>query len=158
MVHGLILCSTFLAGPHSVPMPSETLKELQNTEGLTQEQIIRKNMALAYTKEYLRDHQEEFNQMVSWRLQDNQPLYAYMRQLQAATQFDIEDHLGEIENPTLILHGNLDNIVPVENAQLLKKAIPHAKLIIYKGASHHLFTARADDFNRDVIEFLKEIV
>jgi len=158
MIHGLILCSTFLAGPNMVPVSPDILKELQNIEGLTEEQIIRKNMALAYTKEYLREHQEEFDQMVAWRLRDNQPQYSYLRQLAAATNFNIEDRLKEIRNPTLILHGDLDNIVPAENARLIAKAIPQAQLIIYEGVSHHLFTARAEDLNKDVIKFLKELI
>lgn len=158
MVHALILCSTFLAGPHAIAMPADILKELQNIEELTQEQIIRKNMALAYTREYLREHQEEFDQMVAWRLKDNQPPYPYLRQLAAATNLNIEDRLGEIRNPTLILHGDLDNIVPAENARIIAKAIPQAQLIIYEGVSHHLFTAKAEDLNKDVIKFLKGLI
>ena len=55
---------------------------------------------------------------------------------------------------TLVLHGEDDGIVPVENARRLASRIQHARLKVYEGARHVFFIERAAEFNEDVIAFL----
>ena len=46
------------------------------------------------------------------------------------------DRLPQITAPTLILHGDRDVLIPVENAYLLAKRIPGARLHIVRDAGH----------------------
>ena len=64
--------------------------------------------------------------------------------------------LGKITVPTLIVHGDDDQIVPIDaSAKRSKELIPHAILKIYAGAPHGLGTTHSDQFNADLLEFIK---
>jgi pimeloyl-ACP methyl ester carboxylesterase len=68
--------------------------------------------------------------------------------------FNLESRLAEITCPTLVLSGDADVIVPVQNSRNLATAIPRAKLQIVAGGSHTFFIEQAQEFNRLVTEFL----
>jgi non-heme chloroperoxidase len=58
--------------------------------------------------------------------------------------------------PTLILHGDADQIVPIgASAMLSSKLVPKATLKIYPGAPHGMCTTLADQVNADLLSFLK---
>ena len=64
--------------------------------------------------------------------------------------------LGKITVPTLIVHGDDDQIVPINaSAKRSKELIPHAILKVYAGAPHGLSTTHKDQFNADLLEFIK---
>ncbi len=58
------------------------------------------------------------------------------RQLQAVLGFDAAARLGEIEAPTLIVHGTEDRMLPVVNGELIARAIPGARLELLEGIGH----------------------
>jgi pimeloyl-ACP methyl ester carboxylesterase len=53
-----------------------------------------------------------------------------------ASTVDLRNDLKRIHQPTLVLHGDEDRLVPIESAQWLVKALPNAKLTILSGAGH----------------------
>ena len=59
-----------------------------------------------------------------------------MAQAQAVTTHDTLARLGEIEAPTLVIHGTDDEMLPVENARLIADRIPGARLEIMDGIGH----------------------
>jgi pimeloyl-ACP methyl ester carboxylesterase len=77
-----------------------------------------------------------------------------MRQLQATLAHDVADALHRITAPTLVIHGDLDPLVPPANGAHLAAQIGGAQHILYRGVGHIPLVERADDFNRDVLAFL----
>ncbi len=76
--------------------------------------------------------------------------------IKAFSETDQTEDLKKIEVPTLILHGDDDQIVPIGDSALLSaKLIRNAKLKIYKGAPHGLCTTHKDTVNADLLEFIK---
>src|SRR5438552_5017167 len=76
--------------------------------------------------------------------------------VKAFSETDQTEDLKKIEVPTLILHGDDDQIVPIANAALLSaKLIKKATLKIYKGASHGLCTTHKDQVNEDLLAFIQ---
>ncbi|MFZ0273799.1 MAG: alpha/beta hydrolase [Acidobacteriaceae bacterium] len=76
--------------------------------------------------------------------------------IKAFSETDFTDDLKKIDVPTLIIHGDADQIVPIADAALLSvKLIKNATLKIYPGAPHGLCTTEADKVNADLLEFLK---
>jgi len=75
-------------------------------------------------------------------------------QFEAALSFDAESRVEEIRNPTLVVSGDADAFVPVENSLNLAAKIPGAQLRIVEGGSHTFFIERADEFNKLVTAFL----
>jgi non-heme chloroperoxidase len=76
--------------------------------------------------------------------------------IKAFSETDLTEDLKKIDVPTLILHGDDDQIVPIaDSAMLSSKLVKDAKLIVYKGASHGLCTIEKDRINADLLAFIK---
>jgi pimeloyl-ACP methyl ester carboxylesterase len=58
------------------------------------------------------------------------------QQVTAVTRWNVASRLGEIRVPTLVLTGDADRLVPVENSRRLVAAIPGARLALLPGAGH----------------------
>ena len=70
---------------------------------------------------------------------------------------DFTDDLGKFDVPTLIAHGDDDQIVPIVASGLLSaKLVKNATLKIYKGGPHGLAATRAEEFNADLLDFIEE--
>jgi len=76
--------------------------------------------------------------------------------IKAFSETDLTEDLKRIDVPTLIIHGDDDQIVPIADSALRSsKMIKNATLKVYPGAPHGLFSTHKDQFNADLLEFLK---
>jgi non-heme chloroperoxidase len=76
--------------------------------------------------------------------------------IKAFSETDFNDDLKKIDIPTLVLHGDDDQIVPIGAASLMTaKIVKNATLKIYPGLPHGMCTTHADQINADVLAFLK---
>jgi non-heme chloroperoxidase len=76
--------------------------------------------------------------------------------VKAFSETDLTEDLKKIDVPTLILHGDDDQIVPYADAALLSaKIVKNAKLIIYEGAPHGMCTTLKDRVNAELLAFIK---
>lgn len=77
--------------------------------------------------------------------------------VKAYSETDFTEDLKKIDVPTLILHGDDDQIVPIQASALLSaKLVKGAQLVVYKGAPHGMCTTRKNDVNRDLLSFVGE--
>jgi len=77
--------------------------------------------------------------------------------IKAFSETDLTEDLGRFDVPTLVLHGDDDQIVPiVASAMLSSKLIKNATLKIYKSAPHGMCTTLKDQVNSELLEFLKQ--
>ena len=75
--------------------------------------------------------------------------------IKAFSETDLTDDLKKIDVPTLILHGDDDQIVPIQAAALKSvKIVPNATLKVYPGAPHGLTGAHEQEFNADLLAFI----
>ena len=66
------------------------------------------------------------------------------------------EDLKKIDVPTLILHGDDDQIVPIaDSAMLSVKLAKNAELKIYKGAPHGMCTTEKNKVNQDLLAFIE---
>ena len=75
-------------------------------------------------------------------------------QFDAAVAFDAESRIERIRSETLVLSGDQDSIVPVQNSHNLAAKIPGAKLCVVEGGGHTFFIDRAEEFNQLVTDFI----
>ncbi len=76
--------------------------------------------------------------------------------IKAFSETDFTEDLKKFDVPTLILHGDDDQIVPIGAAALLSsKLVPGATLKIYPGAPHGMCSTLKDEVNADLLAFLK---
>ncbi|HYD13028.1 MAG TPA: pyrimidine utilization protein D [Allosphingosinicella sp.] len=71
----------------------------------------------------------------------------------ALAAFDIEDRLGEIETPVLLISAEDDMLVPDLCSEQLERGLPHARLERMRGG-HACNVTEPDSFNRHLLEFL----
>jgi pimeloyl-ACP methyl ester carboxylesterase len=154
MTQKLILCCTSFGGPnHVVPEP-EILAALTSTKGFNSEERMRANLLVAFAPEYVQTQVAEVERFVHLRATNEVPEDIFMSQMQAALTFNAESRVERIASPTLVLSGDADVIVPLQNSRNLAARIPDAQLRIVEGGSHMFFIERAEEFNQIVSEFL----
>jgi non-heme chloroperoxidase len=74
--------------------------------------------------------------------------------IKAFSETDFTADLGKFDVPTLVIHGDDDQIVPIGAAGLLSaKLIRNARLEVYKGAPHGLCSTHKDRVNADLLSF-----
>ena len=76
--------------------------------------------------------------------------------IRAFSETDFTEDLRKFDVPTLIVHGDDDQIVPIgASAMLSSKLVPEATLKIYPGAPHGLAQTHQDEFNADLLAFIQ---
>jgi non-heme chloroperoxidase len=76
--------------------------------------------------------------------------------IKAFSETDFTEDLKKFDVPTLILHGDDDQIVPIGTAAMLSsKIVKGAELKVYPGAPHGMCSTLKDQINADLLAFLK---
>jgi len=76
--------------------------------------------------------------------------------IKAFSETDFNEDLKKIDVPTLIMHGEDDQIVPIKDSAVKSaKIIKDAKKIYYPGAPHGLTATHQDQINADLLSFLR---
>lgn len=76
--------------------------------------------------------------------------------IKAFSETDFTEDLKLIDVPTLVLHGDDDQVVPVaDSAELSAKLLQKPTLKIYKGLPHGMATTHADIINADILAFIQ---
>lgn len=153
-VKKLILACTTAGGANHVKPDIEILRSFSPDPTLPLGEKIRRFIRPAFTDEFNEERADEVEKVCRMREQNIVSDAVYMAQLQVAFTFDTEENLSAIESETLVITGNKDSVVPMENSLNLAKKIPNAKLEIIENGSHLFFIENADEFNRKVEEFL----
>jgi non-heme chloroperoxidase len=77
--------------------------------------------------------------------------------VKAFSETDFTEDLKKFDVPTLILHGDADQIVPIGAAALLSsKLVKGATLKVYPGLPHGMCSTNKDQINADLLTFLKQ--
>src|SRR5262249_15685493 len=78
--------------------------------------------------------------------------------IKAFSETDFTEDLRKFDVPTLILHGEDDQIVPInDSAKRSVQLIKGAKSIFYPGKPHALFSTYADQVTTDLLAFLRSV-
>ncbi len=76
--------------------------------------------------------------------------------VKAFSETDLTDDLKKIDVPTLIIQGDDDQIVPIDDSgRLSVNIVDDAELKVYPGAPHGLFQTHKEQFNGDLLTFVK---
>ena len=155
VVDRLVLVCTSYGGRGPESISPQALADMLGWGSFSAEEAVRRGLETATSGAYRAEHEDEFEQLVSWRLADSPSDAAYFEEAKAAAGFDLSRDVGHITSPTLVVHGAEDRYVPVANAAALAGAIPGARLRVLDDAGHLVFIERFADVNREVVTFLK---
>jgi len=92
-----------------------------------------------------------------WRLSMQAGLKNAYECIKAFSETDFNEDLRKFDVPTLILHGEDDQIVPIKDTGMKSaQIVKGAKAIFYPGAPHGLTTTHQDQVNADLLAFLRD--
>ncbi|WP_222920414.1 alpha/beta hydrolase [Natrinema sp. SYSU A 869] len=153
----LTLCCTSHGGPDAAPVPDETQEHMFDTpDGASERETLRHRMRPAFNERFTNRNPHLIDRILEWRLEQDADDPAREAQAAAVQNFDVSGRLDGLRTPTLILHGTADQVVPVENARLLREKITDSRLELVEGGSHLFFIEDADRVNEMLLEFLEE--
>jgi non-heme chloroperoxidase len=76
--------------------------------------------------------------------------------VKAFSETDFTEDLKKFDVPTLVLHGEDDQVVPVhDSARKSARLVKNAKAIYYPGAPHGITATHADQINAELLAFLR---
>jgi non-heme chloroperoxidase len=76
--------------------------------------------------------------------------------IKAFSETDLTEDLKKIDVPTLVIHGDDDQIVPIDDsARLSAKIVKNSLLKVYEGAPHGLCTTHKERVNGDLLSFIR---
>ncbi len=73
------------------------------------------------------------------------------------TSFDIYEHMAAFDGPVLILHGNMDWLVPIEYSERAVKAFPNSELIVMPGQGHGFLGKGREEAKKKELEFIDSV-
>ncbi len=116
---------------------------------------IRANLKLLFASPALRNNEALVDQFMTQRVSTNDgyTINSIIESIKRREDF-LNDHLGEIKKPTLIIWGNQDGLIPVADANTFNKGIAGSELVIFEDCGHVPQYEKALDFNKKVLEFL----
>jgi pimeloyl-ACP methyl ester carboxylesterase len=157
LVEKLVLVATSAGGTTHVQPSEEMLATLVNRPvSLDPAEIAVASYTRIMGKGYLDSHPHEREMVANIARYKPQKPEGYFRQLQACMSHDSTAELVNIKVPTLVVHGDYDPLVPYANGQYLAKHLPGAKFITYPAVGHIPIIEVADQFNHDLLSFIKQ--
>lgn len=155
LIDRLILIATGTGGPQLHEASRDFWKEVSAAiKGLKPPDAYRTDMTLMTAPSFAEEHPDILAESVSLRLKNIQPLYAFLRQQRAAHAFSSNERIHLVSRPTLIILGDKDRLFPIQLAGDFRKKLPQARFNIYEDCGHAILLERAEELNRDMLEFL----
>ena len=78
----------------------------------------------------------------------------YLAQVIGSSRWDGYERMEGITAPTLVIHGELDALVPPENGRIISGRIPGAELVMIPNANHVLMTDQPEHVSKVLVEWL----
>lgn len=153
-VRRLVLCGTSAGGRLHAPGDAQAhvlLRTVATADAATWAHTI---APVLFGRAYRERHPERITALARWRARHRPDPVGIARQWEAWDAFDMAEDLGEIVQPTLIIHGTEDGLSPVENAEQLAAHIPGAELGLIEGVGHSPNVEAPERFNRLLSDFL----
>jgi len=157
-VISLILGCTTCGGVHSILAKPEALAaffDFERMKKMTLEEVVRQLIPFLFSQEFIEKNPDIVEERVAKSLEYPTPMHGVTRQAGAIMGQNTYELLPEIKLPTLVIAGDNDRLIPVENSRLLASRIPKAELVIIKGAGHEFFIEDAEEANKIVLGFLE---
>ena len=130
------------------------VRVMRELDGLKPEEIARRIWRVTYSSGYLENHRELAEDQMRREITAPTPLHAADLQYQAFAEFDCSKVLPNIKAPTLVMTGDLDELVSPQNSKLIASLIPGARLIVIPGCGHRMMWEATDECVGFVTEFL----
>jgi pimeloyl-ACP methyl ester carboxylesterase len=156
LVRSLVLAGTGAGGPDRVPRPQAVRDAYAAAIGLPFGEYGRRTMPMTFARGWSERNPGRFEEILAARLEFPTPEKTLEAHLQVCYGFYARAcEVERIDAPALVLHGDEDLIVPVENGRTLAARLPNARYLELSGRGHNLPLEDPATFNQLVMEFLE---
>lgn len=149
-----ILCATSAKVPEKALMQNEVIS-LFRKMGVAKELMLRNFFPWLLSNAFLSD-KRQVEDLLQKMSQDPYPqtLDGYQAQAAALRSFNLEERVKRIKNPTLIIGGEEDLLIPFTCSEFLSRQIPHAQLIKLPGQAHFFI----EEMSEEVLKIAKNFL
>jgi pimeloyl-ACP methyl ester carboxylesterase len=155
LVRSLVLAGTGAGGPTRVPRPAHVREAFEAAMSLPAEEARRATLPYTFAAGWAEANSERVEEVVVASLEHPTPLRTIEAQMAACYRFYDEGiEVERIEVPALVVHGDEDLIVPVENGRELARRLRTASYAELPGRGHNLMLQDPETFNELVLDFL----
>lgn len=143
-----------LADAAGIVPPTLSETQIYQLNNSTRDEI-RANMRLIFATPMFQNNEALVDQFMTARVtaNDGGTINSLIESIRRKEDF-LNDRLGEIKKPTLIIWGKQDGLLPVADAYFFNKGIVGSELVVFEGCGHVPQFEKAADFNKKVLEFL----
>lgn len=151
-VHTLLLGCTYCGGEGSALAGEDVLRRL--AEGMAsgdRTRAIRTAWEVNVSEQFAAD-EDAYARFLAAGVRYGVPVPVIMEQMRAIAGHDTSERLADLRPPTLVVHGTVDQMLPVENGRMIAERIPGARLEIFEDVGHLFFweePQRAGDLVRE---------
>jgi 3-oxoadipate enol-lactonase len=158
LVRSLVLVGTGPGGPDHLPPPAETIAAWAAAYKLSGEEAVRLSLPMTFPPGWAEEHPGEFDRWVAARLDPPTPRERWLDQVEAVDRYkDVGVEVERIGVPALVVHGELDRVVPVSNGRLLAARMPRAELVPLPDRGHAPMLEDPGSFGELVCAFLDRV-
>jgi pimeloyl-ACP methyl ester carboxylesterase len=154
-IRALVLGSSTAGGELYVAPENGVRDFLGRLDELPAEEGLWASVPYLYAAETWRRHARLIGEDIAARLKQPTDPREYRRQQAIARAHDVALQLSGITAPTLVLHGQQDRILPVDNGRGLAAGIAGARFMLLKGGAH-AFPTDVPDATVELVSFLIE--
>jgi 3-oxoadipate enol-lactonase len=141
-IRTLALGCTYCGGTGSVHTSPEVVARVAKAiQSGDPERAIRASWEANVSRAFAAD-EEAWERFREIGLRRRVALAVIAAQTTACIEHDTSARLGEIALPTLLIHGTLDEVLPVANGRMIAELIPHAQLELFQDVGHLFFWER----------------
>jgi 3-oxoadipate enol-lactonase len=145
-IRTLALGCTYCGGPGSAhTSPAVVERVLAAVQSGDRERVIRASWEANVSPTFAAD-EDAWQRFRAIGMSRRVALPVIAAQTQACIQHDTSTRLGEIALPTLVIHGTVDEILPVVNGHMIAELIPHAHFELFEDVGHLFFWERSERF------------
>ena len=126
--------------------------------GLPREEAVRTAYPTSFTPGWIDEHPEEYEGWVAARLDPPTPVECWLAQVGRSRPLQGDGvEVERIDVPALVVHGELDRVVPVSNGRLLAARMPRAELVVLPSQAHAPMLEEPGTFGELVCAFLDRV-
>ena len=138
-IRTLALGCTYCGGEGSALTSEDVMRKLaQGMSSGDRERAIRGAWEVNVSPEFAADD-DAYARFLEVGRRRAVPLAAILEQMQAIASHNTSVRLPAVAAPTLVLHGTLDQMLPVQNGRMIAGLIPNSRLEIMEGIGHMFF-------------------
>jgi 3-oxoadipate enol-lactonase len=155
LVRSLVLVGTGAGGPERVPRLQWVRDAYAAAVGLPYDDYGRRTMPLTFSGGWAERNRDRFEEILAARRRHPTPDETLDAHINACYAYYARGRAVElIDAPAVVVHGDEDLIVPVENGRMLAARLPNARYVELQGVGHNVQLEVPETLNALVLEFL----